>query len=161
MKLLVACILFLLASGCVPDPKVTQPDSATSTDYLIFGHFYGECGGEQCIETYKLTDTALFEDSVDRYPEGWAPYPGKFVKLSDSLFQEVRSLRENIPNELLSVGDTVFGMPDASDGGGLYIEQSINGKVNIWLIDLQRTHREEYLNPFVIRVQAAISKLSR
>ena len=36
-------------------------------DYLVFGHFYGMCAGEGCVETFKLTDLELFEDTVDDY----------------------------------------------------------------------------------------------
>ena len=29
-------------------------------DYLIFGHFYGFCIGENCIQTFKLTKGGNF-----------------------------------------------------------------------------------------------------
>lgn len=33
----------------------------SNLDYIIFGHFYGECSGERCIENFKLEKDKIFE----------------------------------------------------------------------------------------------------
>ena len=52
----------------------------SNNEYLIFGHFYGECIGEECVETFKLTDEKLYEDLNDNY-SGTEPF--NFVILGD------------------------------------------------------------------------------
>ncbi|HET6513035.1 MAG TPA: hypothetical protein VFH43_12645 [Candidatus Kapabacteria bacterium] len=130
-------------------------------DYIVFGHFYGECVGEACVETYKLTDSQLFEDTSDVYPFGDKSYPGRFELLNDSLFHAVKSLGDHIPTELLASPDTVFGMPDGGDWGGIYFERSEKGIVRFWLIDKMRSNNPDYLNPFVDKIEAAIDRLSQ
>ena len=42
--------------------------------YLIFGHSYGECRGDLCIEIFKLTNSQLFEDVNDNFFTGNVKY---------------------------------------------------------------------------------------
>jgi hypothetical protein len=51
--------------------------------FLVFGHFYGECFGEGCVETYKLTDVSLYEDVLDDYSGSNL----EFVKLENDIFE--------------------------------------------------------------------------
>lgn len=73
--------LFCILSSCDDDSGMI-----TSDEYLIFGHFYGFCEGEQCIEIFKLTEGELFEDQNDNYPDQESFYKRKFIKLSDEAF---------------------------------------------------------------------------
>lgn len=43
-------LLTLLCIGCERDAEPKFSDNG----YLIFGHFYGECLGEGCVEIFRL-----------------------------------------------------------------------------------------------------------
>ena len=125
--------------------------------FLVFGHFYGECGGESCVETFKLTNKNVFEDSVD-------DYNGQnfdFVQLDDEQFELVKGLADAFPNELLSTNETVFGCPDCADGGGLFIQYSDNGKVKSWRIDQNKNNVPSYLQNFMAAVNEKIEILNK
>jgi hypothetical protein len=50
----------------------------------------------------------------------------------------VKELLDQIPGALDNEPE-VFGCPDCSDGGGLYIEIKSGGEIKHWSIDIQRT----------------------
>lgn len=57
-------ILLSLTTGCEKEDDIKLSDS----DYLIFGHFYGECVGEACVEILRLEESKLLGDTKDNYP---------------------------------------------------------------------------------------------
>ena len=59
-----------------------------SSDYLIFGSFYGMCQGEQCVETFKLTKDFLYEDRKDEYPDRTNFFDGDFEKLDKKFLDD-------------------------------------------------------------------------
>lgn len=121
-------------------------------NYLIFGHFYGECGGERCVETFKLTDKNLFEDTID-------DYLGEnldFVELSSEKFELVKDIETFFPSQLLNNNDTVIGCPDCADGGGLFIQYSENGNTRSWRIDQMKNNVPGYLHEFIDKVNEKI-----
>lgn len=124
--------------------------------YLLFGHFYGECLGEQCIETYKLTDSNLYEDLEDNY--GGGSYD--FVEMSNAEFELVQDLMTFLPQELLSQPDQTFGCPDCLDQGGVLISHFQNGTEKTWRIDNSVDQVPEYLHDFVAEVHERIALLS-
>ncbi|QLG45908.1 hypothetical protein [Costertonia aggregata] len=125
-------------------------------NFLIFGHFYGECGGEGCIETFKLTDKSLFEDTVDDY----SGQDMKFIELQNDVFEQVKNLTNFFPNELLNQNETVFGCPDCADGGGLFIQYSENGNIKSWRIDQVKSNVPEYLHVFMDKVNEKIALIN-
>ena len=150
-------IVLLISISCSTQnegPKV-------STEYILFGHFYGECLGEQCIEIFKLTDEALFEDNTDTYPNSTLPFKGNFRKLDDEKYQQVKSLDESIPNKLLNEQDTIIGMPDYADGGGVYFAINNGGTTRFWLIDQTDQNIPEYLRPFKKSINDAIALINQ
>ena len=92
------CIGSLLLTGCAKDSIGLSTD-----DYLIFGHFYGECGGEQCIEIFKLENGRLYEDTKDIYPNGNGVYEGDFKELSIDKYELVKGILADFPNDLLNI----------------------------------------------------------
>jgi len=136
------CILFLFIS-C--DNEEAEPADG---EYILFGTFAGYCVGEHCIDIFKLTDEALYEDANDNYPSNYEAYEGNFSKLDDSKFELVKTLRESIPSQLLSETDTIIGMPDATDGGGVYFAVKTDQGVRFWLIDQIDEYVPEYLKSF-------------
>jgi hypothetical protein len=130
-----------------------------SDDSFVFGHYYGECEGEMCVEIFRIKDYALYEDIKDNYPDYNKPYNGNFVKLSDDKFEMVKDLESKIPPALLSEPNRVIGQPDAGDWGGYYLELSKNGERSYWYIDKMKSHLPAYLVPFVDELSASIEKL--
>src|SRR5699024_2579495 len=116
------------------------------------GHFYGECVGESCVETFKLTENNLYEDTVDDYSH----QNFELVKLENEKFEQVKDLTDYFPNQLLNDSRTVFGCPDCADGGGLFIQYSNNGNVKSWRIDQRKDKVPSYLHSFITKVNKKI-----
>jgi hypothetical protein len=133
-------------------------DSITINEqnFLVFGHFYGMCGGEECVETYKLTDLKLYEDILDDY----SGQNLDFVELDNETFEQINDLVDFFPNQLLNETDTVFGCPDCSDGGGLFIQYSDNGNLKSWRIDQFQENVPSYLHSFIDKVNEKISLIN-
>jgi hypothetical protein len=142
--------------SCDKDDDDNDCTTATEPDYLIFGHFYGECLGETCVETFKLTDTQLFEDTID-------DYSGQnlvFIELGNDKFELANDLFDYFPAELLNESDTVFGCPDCADGGGLFIQYSINENPQSWRIDQEKNNVPSYLHDFMDEVNERIELIN-
>lgn len=147
-------ILAILITGC---KKSDNSVDTNNVDYLIFGHFYGECFGEECVETFKLTGEKLFEDDID-------DYSGKnlnFNELEADKFDLVKDLFNYFPNELKNESAEIFGCPDCADGGGIFIEYSENGIVNSWRIDQNKNEIPEYLHDFIDEVNEKILLINK
>jgi len=126
-------------------------------DYLIFGHFHGECEGEECIETFKLTDDKLYEDTLDHYNAENL----EFVELSNEKFQQVKDLINYFPEELKNQKDTTFGCPDCLDQGGIFIQYSENGIVKSWRMEKGLDANLSYLHEFIDKVKEKISLINK
>lgn len=144
--LTLATVLFLFS--CTNDDGLSMGEQ----DFLIFGHFNGECFGEGCIETFKLTNKQLFEDTIDDY-RGQSL---DFVPLGNEKFEQVKDLIDFFPNQLLYQNKTVFGCPDCADGGGLFIQYSKNGFIKSWRIDQMQRNVPDYLHNFMNKVNDKI-----
>jgi hypothetical protein len=125
-------------------------------NFLIFGHFYGECFGEGCVETFKLTNEKLFEDTIDDY----SGQNLEFIELENDKFEQVKNLVDFFPNQLLNQNETVFGCPDCADGGGLFIQYSENGTVKNWRIDQAKRNVPTYLHNFIDQVNEKIKLIN-
>lgn len=132
-----------------------QKDSS-AVSYLIFGHFYGECWGEQCVEIFRLKDGQLSEDRNDDYPSGSSRYEGNYRRLSHSLYKKVQDLYAQVPIDLLKEERTIIGQPDAGDWGGLYIEYAGDDQRRFWLLDQKKDNIPNDLWGFVDLVSAKI-----
>ena len=155
-KILSFSLVAMLIASCEQNEATPE----ISPDYIVFGHFYGFCVGEQCIEIFKLTDNELYEDTSDAYPR-WDRYDeGKWVKLDQDKFEKVRSLADHIPPQLISAEETIFGSPDATDGGGIYFAIISNEETKYWLIDQMEQNIPAYLRPFKEQINTSISMIS-
>lgn len=145
-------ILFL--TSCNKEEDCTEGNK----DYLIFGRFYGFCGGEGCVETFKLTDTSLFEDTKDVYraTEGF-----NFVELSNQKFNLVKDLGDMVPAELLQEDEKTFGGPDTYDQGGLVIQISSENKVKTWFLDQNKLSLPFYLHQIRDSINAKIDLIGQ
>ena len=138
--------------------KKADKEESFTGDYLVFGHFYGECMGEGCVETYKLTDTKLYEDTNDNY-SGAEPF--SFIELPADKFDLVVDLPDDFPTELLEEEDGVFGCPDCADQGGLLIRYAKNGAVRTWRIDQNKNEGPAYLHAFMDRINEKIDLINQ
>ena len=121
-------------------------------NFFIFGHFYGKCKGENCVETFKLTDKGLFEDIIDdRNGQNM-----KFIQLENEKFLQIKDLVDFFPSQLLKENKTTIGCPDCADGGGLFIQYSENGNVKSWRIDQEKDNVPHYLHNFIDKVNEKI-----
>lgn len=145
-----------LLTACNKDEDAT-PNSET----IVFGHFYGYCLGEQCIEIFRLDLKAqtLAEDTTDKYPSSSSPYEGKYVARSADAYAQVSDLPDLIPAQLLAETEHVIGQPDAGDWGGYYLEINERGTRRYWLIDTQKRNLPAYLHPLVDALQERIQRL--
>ncbi len=153
LKYLILVLIVALFSSCDKVDEIGMNES----DYLIFGHFYGECIGEECVETYKLTNEKLFEDLNDKY-SGREPF--HFVELKNGEFDEVKDLINFFPSELLIVDESTFGCPDCADQGGLYVEYKKEGVLRIWRIDQSKNEVPTYLHDFIDKINAKIGLIN-
>lgn len=127
---------------------------------FIFGTYYGECGGEGCIETFKIENGTLFEDEKDSYG-GPFPYPGEWKALDPSKYELAEDLPNDFPSPLFDEPETTIGMPDAGDWGGIYLEVvTKKGHRLHWNIDTMKDHIPEYLHAFVESLQNTIIKIN-
>ena len=150
LPLLIIPLLFL--NGCDKNDN-KKPNQ----NYLVFGHYYGMCGGESCVEIFKINNKNLWEDLNDAYPSPTNYYVGDFYTLDNNLFNQVSDLITFFPSDLLNEQAIVIGMPDYADGGGLYIEYNYFGEHKFWLIDQIKTNVPDYLHNFIDIVNDKIS----
>lgn len=141
--------MILLLVSCTSDDSFNLQGDR----FLIFGHFYGECAGEGCIETFKLTETDLFEDRIDDY----LGQSRDFEALSDSDFELVKDLIDSFPQELWTEDASSLGCPDCGDWGGIHIEYYNGVELKQWRIDQIKESIPEYLHDFVDAVNENIS----
>lgn len=157
MKILFSiCLTFFLFISCKREDKalaITQPD------YLIFGHFYGKCRGEQCVEIFKLEGNRLFEDTNDIYPNRRDFCSGNYVQLSNQKWLNTNDLMRSFPADLLNETELVIGQPDAGDWGGLYVEYNFNGVRKFWILDQMKSNVPIKYHNFIDSVNKKISFL--
>lgn len=148
------CLMVFLLTSCKKDNR-----EFSNSDYILFGHFYGECMGEQCIEIFKLKIDKLYEDTNDHYPNSNDFYDGNFIQLSEQKFSATRDLSSSFPADLLNESTTVFGSPDAADGGGLYVEYASNGVRKFWLFDQNKNNVPTTYHDFMDKINDKIDLL--
>lgn len=153
IKIVIVGLAVIFSTSC----KKKNGLESTQSDYLVFGHFYGMCAGEMCVETFKLTDVSLFEDTID-------DYSGQnlvFVQLANDKFEEVNDLMDFFPAQLLNETKEVLGCPDCADGGGLYIKHMENGTLKSWRIDQSKDNVPSYLHGFMDQVNERIALINK
>ena len=158
-KLPLSVILFASFIGitsCAQNEEITRSDEA----FLIFGHFYGMCIGEPCVEIFRLEDERLLEDTNDLYPSQGNFYEGNFVELGEDKYQHVNDLMDFFPDELLEEPKILYGCPDCSDQGGLYIEYKSKVIHRFWFIDQSKSSVPAYLHEFMDKVNEKIEILN-
>lgn len=147
---------FLLTISSCDNNDLGVELSELGDDYIVFGHFYGECAGETCVENFALTKDKLYEDTNDSY--GGTDF--NFVEVSSEKFDLATGLENEFPTELLDATEEVFGCPDCGDWGGLYVEYVKDGERKGWQIDLMLDDVPNYLHDFIEEIQTKIELIS-
>lgn len=129
-------------------------------DFLVFGRFYGECRGEQCIEIYRLQDGRLYEDRKDQYVSNESFYPGDFQALDEDAFLQAKDLWDAIPQSIYDEDQIRFGCPDCADQGGIYLEIKTGTFHEFWILDQNKNEVPTYLHEFMDKVNSKIDILS-
>lgn len=155
--------MLIILYGCDRD-QVAPDASVKGPDRFIFGHFYGECGGEGCVEIYKIEDERLFEDTTDFYPGAFAPHDRIYVPLSNEQYEAVKDIFDFFPEELYSEPENVIGIPDGADWGGIYVEVYYEGdetRSGFWLLDQNASNMPDVYNVFVTHINDRITLINQ
>ena len=153
--ILAVTTLFLLTT-C----KKNDQDSSREVEYIVFGHFYGECVGKDCIDIFKMDCCHIYEDTNDFYPNMIDPYKASYIELDSRERDSVSFLIYRIPHVLFFETARFIGQPDAADQGGLYVEIKCVGKpVQYWFIDQNKANIPSYLHTFVDDINKAVKLL--
>jgi hypothetical protein len=152
-------LTLLIITFCFASCDALTDSSQKQTDYLIFGHFYGQCVGDECVVNFKVTDGGdLYKDENDAYA-GVGDF--SFKKLPSENFELAEEIRSSIPQKLLSSESQTFGCPDCADQGGVLIQVSEDGNEKKWKIDQDKDNIPAYLHDFVDEVNATIREIQQ
>ena len=150
----------LTSIGCNDETAKANFDLST-IEYLSFGHLYGFCQGEECIEIFRIDDKGISEDTTDVYPSRTESYKGNFVLIADADPSAFESLITQFPEELLNEEETVLGCPDCADQGGYYIVILFKDGINrFWVLDTNKSSVPEYAHDYMDLISSAIAKIN-
>lgn len=150
-----AILTFIVLSSCSKNESTAK---YFDKNYVVFGSFYGECGGPDCVEIFKIENGFLSEDTSDVYPSGGV-YEGVYVAKPQSEYDLVKKLIYYIPPSLLIEPQGNIGSPDSHDQGGLYFELKVNYSRAFWKMDTDTGSIPHYLIPLTDTLKAYIQKL--
>ena len=165
LSLLLLSTLFY-GTACNDFDNSAEAGSETEADYLIFGQFYGFCAGPECVTLYRL-DSGTISESADReVQDDYAdvlnpPYNGDFEPRSQRLFDVAKDLQTTIPTALFDVKESVLGIPDAYDQGGIYLEMSRDGVVYTWRLDNDLESIPAFLRDYATDIKRVMVELRR
>ncbi len=149
MRKITYLFMALLFASC---GKVNQVEA------LMFGTFYSECFGENCIEIFKLQDGKLYEDTNDEYPsiEG---NQYDWVELSSDKYILAEDLKAAFPADLKDESEIIIGMPDAGDWGGVFVGLLDGTDPEFWIIDNMKDNIPLYLYDFIVNIQNTVTEI--
>ncbi len=156
--LFILLLLTISFSSCDEDDNELKEVNLTENNYLIFGHFYGECLGEMCVETFKLTSSRLYEDTTDDY---YKIEPFNFVELGEDKFDKVKDLTSYFPVSLFINDSEQYGYPDWGDQGGYFIQYVEGASFRTWTIDKRKSSIPDFLHEFTDKVNEKIEIINQ
>ena len=151
--LFTACLTLLVLTSCKKDDV-----ELSKSDYIIFGHFYGECMGEQCVEIFRLEQEKLFETPKTNI-QTETNFMTETMFNFHNKFNDTKDLTNYFPTDLLNETDTVIGQPDAGDWGGLYVEYNSDEVRKYWLLDQKKSNVPSKYHNFIDKVNEKIDQL--
>ncbi|WP_276498738.1 hypothetical protein [Pontibacter litorisediminis] len=153
--LLLLGVILLLASGFIQ--KTPTQDS-----YLIFGRFYKDCVGGECMKLYKLENNSLYEFLEDstNYPSFNQFHTGDFRKLSQEKYNRISTLAASIPQELLEIKSGFVGKTD-HNWSGYYIEYAKGGERKFWIFDEARRDVPPAYLPLLNEIEKSLNEVKQ
>ncbi len=134
--LLISTLALIFTVGCCDQPE-------SKADYIIFGDYYGMCGGESCVDYYKIENGIVYKDLLNEYPSNSINH--NFNLYNSPYATSILDLANELPNNIYNEANSI-GMPDAYDQGGYYLEVSSNGNITNWKIDKNNQDVPAYLH---------------
>ncbi len=155
--IVLVALLAFTGMSCEKDANCIEKE----TYFMVFGHFYGECAGEGCVEIYKVANEKLYEETSNQYPGDEFYKFQEFETLSDTKYELVKDLENNVPEELWNETQTVLGIPDGGDWGGAYFEISSTRGHRYILLDQLDANMNAVYNAFVDRINEKIAIINQ
>lgn len=159
---LTALVLTLL-TACGPNElsgPAGESQSQTAADRLVFGQYYGFCPSTaDCAQVYKLEGNQLYADETTRVLGSEAEIAFKASPLPADKYDLAKSLADDVPAELLTAAQEVFGSPDAHDQGGIVLEITRDGKPKRFYLDNNEAALPATLVPYAQEVKRVIAGL--
>ncbi len=138
----------------------SQPESMAAANRLVFGQYYGFCPATaDCAQVYKLEGDQLYADETTRVLGSESAIVFKTSPLPADKYDLAKSLAGNLPAELLTSNQEVFGSPDAHDQGGIVLEITRNGKPKRFYLDNNEGALPATLVPYAQEVNRVIAGL--
>jgi hypothetical protein len=158
MRLLRIVFLFCLIAivSCDKD-ETNQPCETFAEDHLIFGTYYGECIGN-CSFLFKIKQCQVFEDDMEYYYNEELKFKPDALSVDEYTIAEEALMK--FPDELWNEQDTVFGIPDAYDQGGIFIQRNLNGEIKSWNLDTNEEVLPAYLAEYASILKTIVFELS-
>ena len=113
------------------------PFPFTTSDYLVFGAFAGECYGD-CLASFRVMNKRLEEDTTNQYYR----YDYEFRadrELSSDAFEKAKVLMDDLPADLIRSDLDSYGCPDCADQGALFLMFEQAGEQRIIVLDSRDT----------------------
>lgn len=151
MKKFGICLIGIIMLTLACD-KVGFDGKLDSDEYLIFGKYFSECGGN-CVTMFMIRNQQLFPDELDWGLPQVIPFSD--IPLDPMKFAIAIPLVKSFPNALFESSKRKYGCPDCADQGGFYIRLSTGGNTNTWLIDT----RDDEQNKAIIDYKKKIDQV--
>jgi hypothetical protein len=160
MKISARIISFLFLTAILLISCKETPTQTESSSKIVFGHFAGYVGNKIYSHIFKYENGVLYKDTSHKYINYHTPYQGNWVKMNDSLIKYLNDKLLKYPSQFFAEKDTVFGMPDARDQGGYYLQiKKENGEERFWLFDTSTEHFQAYMKDYLSNMKDIIWKL--
>jgi len=127
---LLACYL-LLAVSC---NKPAQEMEVAEPEYFVFGMAYGECQGD-CVTFFAIDNGLAYADDMNYFYRNGEDIQLLASALPHDKYEQIRNLKNKLPDYLAKHTNQTFGCPDCHDQGLIYIEGLQNGQKVHWMID--------------------------
>jgi hypothetical protein len=138
----------------------SQPESTAAANRLVFGQYYGFCPPTvDCAQVYKLVGNKLYADETNRVLGRESEIAFKTSPLPADKCDLAKSLAGNLPAELLTSTQEVFGSPDAHDQGGIVLEITRDGKPKRFYLDNNEEALPATLVPYAQQIKRVVAAL--
>ncbi len=156
MKKLLIILCFIALFSCKDNSVKTE-----TSDKYIFGFFAGYVATNIYSHIYKFENNTLYEDTNHDYATYFKEYDANWKKMPDSMKVHLNNTIWEIPQQLYNEKDTVFGMPDAYDQGGFYLQViKKDGTSRYWLFDSNTKDIPQYMVSYIENLRSIIWKFN-